>query len=85
MFDILCHTERAQRTAARTPGALDEDTGAELRKRALASLKVQSGAPVQGGLRALLSRIQKKAAASSPTVIAPITAPLRGSVTAKET
>ena len=89
IFDILCHAERAQHTAARTAGPLDDETGAALRRRALASLKVQEGGLLRGtsprGLRKWLGLGQKKAAASSPTVIAPTAAPVAGSVTAKET
>lgn len=85
MFDILCHAERAQRTSARPTGALDEETGAALRDRALASLKAPSGLSRGRGLQALLSRLQKKTAAATPTVIAPMTVPEPGSVTAKDT
>lgn len=93
IFDLLCHTERAEQTALRIAQprhlVLNDDTAALLKNRALSSLqRVEPHIPADNwprGLRALIGKRQKKAAASSPTVIAPMTMPFDGSMTATET
>jgi len=94
MFDLLCHAERAEQAAARVARSgrqqLDEDTEALLKERALSSLKRPADPHAASPqwrckLKAFLQGHQKKAAASSPIVIAPITRSVAGSVTATET
>lgn len=97
LFELLRHANQGASTTRRLalPGhrVLEQAMAVDIQQRAIASLKAVAPAPrlaasPDGWHRAIHGMFwwrQKNALASSPMVMAPMTFPLAGSVTATET